>query len=225
MRSLIVILAVILSLVSSFNLFSQTDQDGDRLGPYSAYQYNILTDSTRIPENRNRYIDANGVRSIYFVDIIKLDDPIVLNKKYTDRFFLIPAGTDLSKLNYKNILANNECYILQNDIGSFEWTMASYEENMRSWNWPKQYDEGSQGYYEMPEGDKINKGYEFYRYEKNPDCFLLILIQGKIFNMLYHDNVIIEWMDSRWHKEPIKFCNENAYYKMLIPLYELKKKK
>lgn len=216
---------MILSLVTSFNLFSQTDQDDGRLGRFGVYWNSIVTDTTRIPKYRNRYIDSNGVRSIYFVDIIKLNDPIVIRKKYTDRNFIVPAGTDLSKLNYKNILVNNECYILENDIETFELTMSTFEENMRSWYWPKQYDEGSQGYYAMPEGDKINKGYEFYRYEKNPDCFLLILIQGKIFNMLYHDNVIIEWMDSRWHKEPIKFCNENAYYKMLIPLYERKKKK
>lgn len=170
---------------------------GSDMGQFWGYQQGIFTDSTRMPRDRDLYIDSIGVRSIYYIDIIEMDNPVVLHKKFTDRYFIFPEHTDLSKLDYTDIMNNSNAYILEFETQAFELGMATWDECKADYYWPGNRYCMQASLMKETRQLPYNENFELCSFENgNPDWFLLLLIP---------------------------FCNENAYYRLLIPLYKSEK--
>lgn len=158
-------------------------------------------------DKRIEYQNSDGSYNVYFIDTLYFDKPLFIKSKVNNQFFLISTqGQYLSKELDSNVWEWANGYIL--NIYMDFWlkmpldAILGHIYNRDNVEYPKK----------VAADDKLSK-YDIVRFQHQPKYYVLSLIRGDAYNFLSVYNV---WDG---HLKPIKFKNENDYYKLLIPFW------
>lgn len=164
--------------------------------PYSAFSQN----------KRIEYQNSDGSCNAYFIDTLYFDKPLFLRSKINNQFFLISTQNQyLSKKIKNNVWEWPNGYIL--NIYMDFWLKMPLDVI------PRQiYDREKVEYTKEVAADDKSSKYDIVHFEHQPKYYVLSLIRGDAYNFLSVYNV---WDG---HLKPIKFKNENEYYKLLLNL-------
>ena len=159
--------------------------------------------------NGEMFLNADGSQNAYFIDTLHIDSLVIVRSKKNGHFFAIrnPSKKDLKG----NIWNTPETYLY--DYDPFDsWYLT---------NMPYDAVPNAIGVSNRKRGvlyekySRLNtKSYQIMGHSIVPKYYWLVLIRGDAYNFLTVRSVIDGGC------EAIKFKNEKAYYKLLIPIWE-----
>lgn len=159
--------------------------------------------------NGEMFLNADGSQNAYFIDTLHIDSLVIVRSKKNGHFFAIrnPSKKDLKG----NIWNSPETYLYDN-AGYFDgW----YFKDLPKKALPNEiYDSELNDVVIKYHPSSNTTPYEIVSNSGTPKYYWLVLIRGDAFNYLTVRCVF----DSG--RKAIKFKNEKAYYKMLIPIWE-----
>ncbi len=184
------------------------------------YAYGRSVDESDI-RRYDSFFNSDGTRKIYLVDTLQTSEiELILKDEYQNSF----AITDTTGFNRKtNLLEYDKAFVLlvgpyQSGLSEF-WFHVPWKYAPEIWNLP------SDKYNVIKENKSVKvKGEKYYRayFEKPPSFYIMALIKGSVYNYATCYGIMEDYEipPSKPTRKPLDFCNENAYYRMLIPVWE-----
>ncbi len=182
--------------------------------------FNLMARNIRKPEftfipYASDFYENDGSVNMYIVGITDSISPLILKNKYDTMYAVIaPENASLYNLNYNSMLDNDNCCIVlpknkmpKRDLIDF----AGLEELCN---------------YEIYNGAVVESDYIYSdRYKKIEFTefsgrYIEVLIQGLFFNVLtYYGLGFVEYVEDHVDNSRVEpFCNQYAFYKVLIPI-------
>lgn len=177
------------------------------------YEYPTRTDFLQpfLKANTN----SDGTKNLYVLGEIKKSPQVILEDKYGTLYAVMDTlQTPLFSLNYNCILDNPGCYILW-EFGMFNPEDIMEYEMVKN-IWP--YKSYSTSY--LREDCEYSDSYKIVYLEESPDIYVMVMIQGYFYNFInkVQNDVFSDQIkeSSKQRKRLVPFCNQLAYYKVLI---------
>ena len=158
----------------------------------------------------NCMVNKDGSYNAYlFIDTLYFENESVVLSRHDGHYYLFSDSSEVSDAkNYNNIIRENNVYIYEplfiNDL-----CISFYSEYFLNLLL-RMPDPGSLIY---PDIDYKTKHYFKMKFEKKPTGYYLCLVKGYVYNYLTY----IKSLDVYNH--PMKFPDDNAFYKLLIPFW------
>ena len=155
-----------------------------------------------------KFYNADGTQNAYFIDTVRIDSLTIVRSKKNGQFFAIrnPSPKKLKG----NIWDSPETYLY--DINIFDsWTLADMPiDTIPNDIWGAKYN-----YVDIKDFPSFTSTkYMIVCYRGTPKYYWLVLIRGDAYNYLTARCVL------DGDCKVIKFKNEKAYYKLLIPIWD-----
>ena len=156
-----------------------------------------------------KFYNADGSQNAYFIDTVRIDSLTIVKSKKNGQFFAI---RNPSPKNLKGNIWDSPETFLYGDAGNFDcW----YLEDMPESALPKDLDHSWLNDVKIEYYPSLTSmDYKIVSNSGTPKYYWLVLIRGDAYNYLTSRCV----MDGDF--EVIKFKNEKAYYKLLIPIWD-----
>lgn len=186
----------------------------------------ICTSSKSIDERDIRYYDSfynsDGTQKLYLVDTLQTSEiKLILKDEYQNSF----AITDTTGFNGKtNLLEYDKAFVLL--VGKFKSGLCNFEMLIPLKYAPEIWDLSTESEYDIIKENKSVKvkGNKYYRayFENPPSFYIMALIKGSMYNYATCYSIMDEYVGKprKLLRKPLNFCNENAYYRMLIPVWK-----
>lgn len=155
------------------------------------------------------FFNGDGSQNAYFIDTLHIDSLVIVRSKKNGHFFAI---RNLAKEELKGKIWNSPGTFLYDDVGHFGgWYFKDLPEKAL----PNEiYDSALNDVVIKYHPSSNTTPYEIVSNSGTPKYYWLVLIRGDAFNYL---TVRCVFDNGR---KLIKFKNEKAYYKLLIPIWE-----
>ena len=155
------------------------------------------------------FFNGDGSQNAYFIDTLHIDSLVIVRSKKNGHFFAI---RNLAKEELKGKIWNSPETFLYDDVGHFDgWYFKDLPEKAL----PNEiYDSALNDVVIKYHPSSNTTPYEIVSNSGTPKYYWLVLIRGDAFNYL---TVRCVFDNGR---KLIKFKNEKAYYKLLIPIWE-----
>ena len=156
-----------------------------------------------------KFYNADGTQNAYFIDTVRIDSLTIVKSKMNGQFFAI---RNLSPKKLKGNIWDSPETFLYGDAGKFDcW----YFEDMPESAIPKDiYNSGLDDVWFEYYPSLTSMEYKIVSKSDTPKYYWLVLIRGDAYNFL----TARCFMDGSY--KVIKFKNEKAYYKLLIPIWD-----
>ena len=158
----------------------------------------------------NCMIDKDGSYNSYlFIDTLYFKNESMIKSRHDGHNYLFSDSSEVSNIkNYNNIIRENNVYIYE---PLFIYDLCTYLYSEYFLNLLlRMHDPESLIY---PDIDYKTKHYFKMKFEKKPMGYYLCLVKGYIYNYLTYIK------SSDVYNHPIKFPDDKAFYKLLIPFW------
>ena len=156
-----------------------------------------------------KFYNADGSQNAYFIDTVRIDSLTIVRSKKNGQFFAI---RNLSPKNLKGNIWDSPETFLYGNAGEF---VCWYFQDMPESALPDDiYDSGLNDVRFEYYPSSTSMDYKIVCNSGTPKYYWLVLIRGDAYNFLTARCV----MDGSC--KVIKFKNEKAYYKLLIPIWD-----
>lgn len=161
--------------------------------------------------NYTEWADRNGISRFFFIDTIPYENMIIfqcIGENGYANYYAVDKTTDLSALDINNLLIDPGVYLIDSECfkGKLMYTLlvSEIDSLFRGCDFVN-----TKGVYmkKLNYSDK-NPGIRFCEYTKRPYGFLVVLIEGNLFDWA--------WIDG---PPPMIRNDRYAYYKYLVPLW------
>ena len=159
-------------------------------------------------------VNKNGTQNAYFITVIELPSVKFLTDK--DRNIFIVTNLEINKkTDQKTLLSSEDGFLiiqkLYDHLNSCRYI--DYIECEHNDDIVMPYGVTSKEKYTL--NKRINKNFYLVDFSKETKHFMLFLMTGKLYNYLTYWG----WMDGGMINRPLEFPDEDAYYKVLVPIW------
>lgn len=179
--------------------------------------------NSHIPKPRLRevYENADGTFNWYVIDTLRFNSTTLIQDKYFNTY-LLPREVNIDTLSMKKLFSQPDLYIVELALmDSASWIMffTDFEETMRFDSYIPPH--GTAKRFMNSEIIQWSKKKDFckFRYSSAPCTYILFLMAGKAFNFMTFDNIMFDLVNAKLAPKPIKFPDENAFYRILVPIW------
>lgn len=189
------------------------------VGVFSCFTESIFADPVlRTPKYRDVYENQDGTFNWYVIDTLRIRNPILIQNNDYHRF-LVTDSIDVDNLKEKDLYKLPGLFLVEEDIFN-GWDL--FFMNLTEIEEFEKYipDNGYAGI--LPDNEEYvnqrkSKGLIQFNYKIKPDLYIMLLMTGKAFNTMSYQMVI----DGPYDK-PVAFPDEEAYYRVLVPVWNNK---
>lgn len=158
----------------------------------------------------NPMINKDGSYNSYlFVDTLHFENEGLILSRHDGHYYLFSDSSEIHNVkNFNNIIRENNVYIYQPDF--IDYLCISFSSDYL-WNLIlRMHDPGSIIY---PETEYKTKHYFKMKFKKKPTGYYLCLVKGSVYNYLTYVR------SADVYNHPLKFPDDNAFYKLVIPYW------
>lgn len=166
----------------------------------------------------DNYSNDIGVKTVYVLDSLTIEKPIIFRLRGHKYFFLSTDSTIPDYTEVNDVLKAPNCYFLDNDTWWGLLRGIKTNEDLIDIK-------GIRPLYSELCQITTNKSLYIYKYKNPPDYYKLLLVCGITYNLINAE--IVQWEEyseedennpERWWL--LDLCNPIAYYKVLVPIWE-----
>lgn len=157
--------------------------------------------------NGELFLNADGSQNVYFIDTLHIENLVIVRSKKNGHYFSIKENAKLKG----NIWNDPETYLYEENDYFGGWIFTNMPDDAIPKALYRESREGVEPYKFEPSSKAMP--YQIVTNSGTPKCYWLVLIRGDAYNYLTVRSVI------DGGRKRIKFKDEKAYYKLLIPIW------